>query len=446
MYILTALFVVHAAHSSSPLETNTTMSPNEISVDRSLASSSLLNESSPVTERTPPFLGTGTRISPLGVYERSKLVGQLEADRANRRFTPNLRTNHMSEETIIGKIEIGRQMYSGHAASIFYIPSRPDLLIKYQVQCADIGTELHPSLREAWFMNDANRSNLAPAIISVSPPTHVCLEQEGKCMFSMPRAKFAECVENGGIVRYTIMNNLSGCSIREYRDIHAARNGAMKFRHAVGIGAAIVEALQRLHLRAHVVHGDIHAGNIMLYDKGGGEDMFLALVDFGMASAYSRLLPEHPIRRLGGWRSAMNTHWQIEGYAWAARDDLFKTIHLVAHLMNPHRYHEIELRMQLDSFGELVGFKRRGNLFQLDSFDPVEAIGDSVFAENKSRIRESLDEILRLVRNVAINDPLPYAEVIHLFKLCIDLARGRSSMTTGTPEPAHSTTASTKSF
>ena len=358
--------------------------------------------------------------SSLDEFDRAKLSSQLTADRENIQYTPNLEKGNVFEETLIGRILLGRHMFSGDTTSIFHIRMRPDLFIKYQVQCSNNDTQVHPALREAWYMSEASRFGLSPAIISVSPPAAVCEEQEGKCMFKMTRSDFASC--EGGIVRYTIMKKISGYSVWEYRRMHALSNGAMSLTSAVTLGAAIVRALERLHLQAGVVHGDINAHNILLQENGENGNQSISFVDFKMASKYSRSLPDQPVLRRGTWKSAVNSPWQIEGYAGAARDDLYRTIHLVANLINTRRYHEIEQMLQRKNLEELLAWKQQGNLFRIDNYDPVEALGDDVGADAKLRIRQSLKQILGLVRNVEINDVLPYSEVIRLFELCQDLS------------------------
>ncbi len=78
--------------------------------------------------------------------------------------------------------------------------------------------------------------------------------------------------------------------------------------------------------------------------------------------------------------------------------------------------------LQRKNLEELLAWKQQGNLFRIDNYDPVEALGDDVGADAKLRIRQSLKQILGLVRNVEINDVLPYSEVIRLFELCQDLS------------------------
>ena len=79
----------------------------------------------------------------------------------------------------------------------------------------------------------------------------------------------------------------------------------------------------------------------------------------------------------------MNTRWPIDGYEWAARDDLIEAIQLFAHLMNPREYHTIERQIERQGIEAIRIWKERADWFVTDPYDPVEALGASASAKKE---------------------------------------------------------------
>ena len=413
----------------------TTMSPNIIQVARALDDIGLItggrNASALAEFRKRMYDIPILRYS--DHHAKTLFIKQIPIDKESEEFAPNLEEGVMEEETRIGRILLRpRPMFRGHSSIIFYIRGRPDLLIKYQVSCKNY--EIHPSLREAWYMSKANERGLAPPILAVSPPALLCATKSGKCDFTMSQAYFDKCLASGGAVRYTIMGHVNGQTLFGLRSNPGyAVGGALQLYTATTIGEGLIRTLWGLHSELKIVHGDIHQGNVMLYeDPERGTVKYLTLLDFGRAFHQSHYISQYPIRPFGEWRSHMNTQWQIEGYAWAARDDLYKAIQVVAQIMNPYPYYEMELEYESRGSRRLKEWKETANWFVTDIFDPVDLLGDTISERNKSLIRISFERILNMVRSMPINGPLPYAELVKELQLCTELSQPRSGLSNST--------------
>ena len=237
-----------------------------------------------------------------------------------------------------------------------------------------------------------------------------------------------------------IMERVKGMTLNEARtSIYGSANGAMNILNACKISYAVLHTLARLHEKAQVVHGDIHTGNIM-FDPSIGK---IQLIDFGRAFRRTRM-PEKPIYRHGANSEYMNSLWQIEGYDWAARDDVIKTIQMLAHLMHPFSYHLREKEMEKRGVAVLCKWKKDGDWFRTDAFDPVEATSFS--SEVKEAIRDSLANILRIGRSLEINQRIPYQSILDELAHCADLVRSAleiNATTTFAPIGDNNTTTTT---
>ena len=381
-------------------------------------------------------------ISQIGSDAEMKLRSQISADRRNIEYTPDMTVYHSTtllEITPVGYITLGSPIYRGSQSIVFSINEFPDLVVKYQVQCDNFDTELHPLLRDAWYTEEAHAFGLAPHVVFLSPPAGLCPTKQGKCeFFKILEEEFTTCRRNNGVVRYMISTRSNATTLHVLRTspFYGNRSGAMNLHNAVRIGLGLIHTLARLHVEAKIVHGDIHTSNVLL-DMDAGT---LVLLDFGRAFRNIQTHPDTPMRARGDWFDYMNTQWQIDGFAWAARDDLNKAIQLIAHLMNPFTYHDLEKRFEKQGYTALKLWKERSDWFVTGLHDPIDTLG--VPAVNKEAIHRSLENILRIVRRLPINGPLPYQALATELSACIELSKSRGSFasTTTTMTPNITTT------
>jgi hypothetical protein len=365
----------------------------------------------------------------------ARLESQGAEDVANDPFTPNT-TSAWKEATPIGTITLGSMIHRGVGSAVFQVYEFPQFLIKYQVHCSALNSEIHPLLRDAWYMKASRQAiGRSPEVHFVSPPSGICLRRGGKCEFTMAPADWQTCVDQQGTLRYMIMDRSRGQSLHRFRmDRFASANGAMRFRDAMLVGRSLISLLQRLHEEAEIVHGDIHTPNIMIEQDVVSRSFRLQLIDFGNAFRRSNeKLPESPIWPAGHWFHQLWSAWQIAGYAWGPRDDIMRAIQTIAHLMHSNDYFEFERQIARLGYRALQSWKTLGNWFILDrESDPVAAL--AVPEDNKRRIYEMLEYILRLGRGMQINQRPPYEELIGVMTQCVDLALPSTPVST-TSEP-----------
>jgi len=358
----------------------------------------------------------------IGVDVSRKLRSQFVEDRLNLDYEPQM-DNHLYQPTPLENMSLTTVVYKGHQSVVFGVAERPDLLIKYEVQCTDFDIEVHPILRDGWYMKEASEGGLAPKVLFISPPSFLCEEKKGKCeYFRMSRASFSRCKTDNGIVRYLIMKRVDGITLEALRTYprYGRRNGAMHLYNAAQLTRELVRYLQVLHKEMKIVHGDIHTSNVMFAQSPSSTRLYL--VDFGRAFRLRTDLPEIPKVQRMEWNQIMNTQWQIDGYEWAARDDLNKAIQLFAHLMNSREYHTLERQIEQQGIPAIRVWKERSDWFITDDYDPVEALGASVSLSAKKEIKQAFRRILRTVRNLPINGPLPYASIIEDLTICCYLS------------------------
>jgi hypothetical protein len=225
------------------------------------------------------------------------------------------------------------------------------------------------------------------------------------------------------------------------------------FKTAMALGASLMSTLETLHRIAGIIHGDIHLGNVMVELNTSGE-FNLKLIDFGRA--FPNLpMPSEPKYPLASFYHYMFSVWEIEGYYAAARDDVVRALQLVAHLMNPPEYFDMEERLQRLGPNMLLKFKKTANIFMVyphkltsgqttnsvtasdGSFDPVSKL--KVAPETSAKIRENLAKILQIAQKMNnVNSIPPYEEIRLLFEELYDLSTEVSEPSQNSPTESNS--------
>ena len=154
------------------------------------------------------------------------------------------------------------------------------------------------------------------------------------------------------------------------------------------LGKRLIEMLRQLHDEAGVIHGDIHAGNVC-FDRNEQE---LKLIDFGRANLIEEGGEEF-VREPFTWTDPLLTHWNIAGYRETRRDDVMKALMLMATLTNGSKY--VELLSKLTA-QESYQFKAEQQLFKVSD----------------EKLRQSLDEILAIVRATQLDERPDYETIL----------------------------------
>ena len=355
---------------------------------------------------------------------------QLRNDEWNAEWTPNTRLTHQySENSFIGAIQITNVIHRGKMSVVARIPNHQGRLIKYEVNC-EPKKSVHPLIRDFWYMNDANAIGIAPAALFLSPPSELCDYQEGKCAFDMTDDDFERCRNEGGILRYMIMEEARGVSLHNFRrqKFHNS-SGNMGIRNSLSIGAKLIDLIQRLHEDARVVHGDIHSPNVMIDYNDETGNFTLQLIDFGLAfNNKAQGWPENRIRNPGYFYHQLHTIWQMEGYHWAPRDDIAKAFQVMAQMMHSFLYLDYEARVAEAGANFLRDWKNKQNWFVTPIFDPLQKF--KTFQRIKDMITNQLFDLLQMVRALRINDPIPYTNMGSRMIECLENLPARANSTT----------------
>ena len=360
------------------------------------------------------------------------LESQMALDHRHDLFTPSTEFVELAEYTPFGELEVGELIARSSESTVFTLPGMPDLLIKFQTNCYEVlhnhevgDAVVHPLIFDQWYGMEAAAQNLALTPVFVSPPAPLCPTMTGICNFpGISSFEYQVCQGAGASVRYMLIRKSKGHSLR----VSAIRmGGVMPFKLVMNVGAAMMELLERLHLDANIVHGDIYENNVFFEPIDSAGNYELRLIDFGRASRLVSDIPNTPTRQRNGRIHFLYTQWMIDGYQWAPRDDVMKMIQMLNHLLHtPNEYIQIEQHYMEMGYEAQKEFKMNGDLFspivpwgperRLDAVEPL-----PVTEEVKGLIRRELEHILRMVRGLQNpNSVVPYDALREAFRNCAD--------------------------
>ena len=345
-----------------------------------------------------------------------------EVEHGNVVYEPQLRQPFEIAGPIFGALMVTKYIASSTVSSVFSAKrSGINVVIKYQADCEQLTAEpVHPLQSD--FMNGriAAAAGVSPAVHFISPAIPISRFCRGSSVNSVcspprvnPRAKLqftvfhqrgraTQCMTHG-VVRYMIMEKVGSC-------LHAeVVNGPLDPVKAIEYGIEVIESLRNLHERAGVIHGDIHAGNVchrLTPPAGGG----LALIDFGFALPVAEESGV-PVRGRFNWTHPSLTPWQLEGYNFARRDDIYKTLYMMSYLMWGKEAFNKMLEDHSSSVELLLVWKSEGPLFEHGASGPF---SNSLMA---GPARAALSAVHGVVMELGVNEVgklaiLPYQDII----------------------------------
>ena len=345
---------------------------------------------------------------------------QPQLDEAFDEFTPDLTTNFEYVRGL-GNLTLGRRIAKGYFAVIFEVIERPDLLIKYQCNCDQMDDDVHPLLLDFWLGSEASRAGLSPQPHFVSPAAAFPLERTMKTDIWLENDdEWASCRDKGGVFRYLLIDN-AGSSLGQV--MTTLPDGRFDVGQSLDLGIKLIVLLQSLH-KIGIVHGDVHPGNICL-----GKDGNLQLIDFG-CSFYTELERDAQVIDSLSFVHPGLSPWQLQGRQTARRDDVYKAMSLMAHLMIGPKYSALAEFKEKIGGRELMAWKQAGPFFASTTkeyaFDPI---GESpLVPEGKRKVLTSrLEAAFRMV--VGIRSPVREIS----YHLIADVIRGVRGMLFDSP-------------
>ena len=398
------------------------VAPPDLVFDDPRDSETVSEEDQPVIQRyiesySPEFLGN------LTVSDREILDAQIAADAVNDMYAPEdedpSSNEPVDELTPFGVLTLGKRIHAGAQSVLYETIERPDLIIKYQTNCDELDEYvLHPLLLDYWYMLESFRVRLSPEPLFLSPPSLFTRNprRPRKYRFRMDADEAEFCEEQNGVVRYMIMRKSEGVTLSHFRN----RFGDMIVPVAIAaeITIAIVRSLQKLHERTQIVHGDIHPGNILLENTIVPGMIRIQFIDFGRAFRDSRTLSNERVFPIGHWNHFLCSPWQIDGRAWARRDDVYRAIHGFATIINPVEYWTREdAILRFITPHQIIDRKMNRFMFLMTQPRTFDVIINSSFG-NTTRRALLTTELVTLQKNVTegftdINAPIAYGAITH---------------------------------
>lgn len=329
---------------------------------------------------------------------RRFIAAQWQADRLHPESTPLLRFDRERIRLPSGAhwVGLGRRLARQTGSVIFELSSpHNELVVKYQANCDYLGLE-HPLIRDYWFQHYLAPLGIGPRVHFLSPATRLSRVVTAKTSFARPLGEFLQCAADiRSHVRYMVMDRAS-YSVYERINRGSELLPSLRFRYAVQVMIFVVRILQELHAR-DVIHGDIHPGNVM------GFNGTIGLIDFGLAKFGSELA-QYPAQTATGYVHCYHTPYELDGFQYSFRDDLFRTLLVGTMLMHGQDYVDYCLQLESDS-PRMHVLKKSAFLF--DFYGDVTLSLNSVSSDNKRAIRERLDHVLYLARTVPSLEAVP---------------------------------------
>jgi hypothetical protein len=376
------------------------------------------------------------KLPKLSPFTREILTDQFAMDDVENSI-PNIYDDHREKISKIGELFLRKNIYYGMFSSVFELADstgRPTpYIIKYEWNCDDFGANVHPLIRDYKFGTEASQIGISPKPIAISAPAKFKGLKTRKTNFHLTFEDIKWCTSFQSNLRYIVMEKVEGISAKDMRDRDCPNKICDMFR-SLSITYYTLLGLEELH-NAGIVHGDIHWGNIMFeftkdrrivlnYDTENDKVIGLKFVDFGRSSRLGNH-PAEPIYPFGEHLHYMFSHWQIAGYAWSARDDVYKTLVMLASLINDFdEFFEHQNSFEKASGSDLFEWKSNGFIFQVPGakYDPFEKLSAILTQEKISIIRKNLQIVLDLVRSLDdINGPIPYRDIVNPIGECMDL-------------------------
>lgn len=292
------------------------------------------NKPNPEPDLLPPFVGTETHrpdMSPLGNLIFVSTIARTSGSNVFEAVTTG------SDKTVV---------------------------VKYTTDCAErlsgSKEQMHPLEKEFVFLAVLNETCLVPATYYLSAESRISDHTRfvGRVMSDLLQLKFDACRNAGTTVRYMVQEK-AGISIHDFFDRFQEESSPQEYiKSVINAGISMVYKLAQLHSKG-IVHNDIHASNILL--RSDQQDFVnvewddLVFIDFAYADFFPAYLGAD--KKLERPRSDLRRYvlspWQLGGHRPGPRDDLYRAIQMVAHLLshgelfrdyNALLLHELEIR------------------------------------------------------------------------------------------------------
>jgi hypothetical protein len=255
--------------------------------------------------------------SSFSVRFRRNVVEQIIRDRDSLPYAPSMYDSR-EQSTPFGRLPLDRVVARTETSTIHAVVGE-NVVIKYQADCLEDVTLIHPLLIDFWFLQYLEPFRLSPKPFFVSPPTRLPPVKTHKSNVRISNAGYEMCVRMKSIVRYGIMSKVG-------KNLHAVMydytDQRIPFLDVLVVGRSLIRVLMKLHDEAGVVHGDIHTGNFCMTENRKN----LIVIDFARSRFVQETLVDKQVREPGEWNDPWLSVWEIEGKSIGRRDDVSKAL------------------------------------------------------------------------------------------------------------------------
>ena len=304
------------------------------------------------------------------------------------------------------KLELGRRLGRNQFSTIYKSENPRNLLIKYQCNCENL-FQIHPLLRDFWVMKHLRSTGVTPRAYFVSPAARFPPVRTQKTDFSAPESQQAGCMRYG-VVRYLVMDR-GKCSMYQLAQMTV---DYLQFDQVMQIVILTILQLQKMH-DLGIIHGDIHPGNVILMEDDGWD---IRLIDFGSSMFEDELEMADPMERAPNtYVHCYFSHWNIAGYRFSYRDDIYKALLMGAFLLNGVEFMDYCRGLESD-VEKMIEFKQYSFFFEYPGGRDW-VLGLRVPPSARGSIVSNLREALDLIRGVHMLDQKPpYRAILNELK------------------------------
>ena len=381
-----------------------------------------------------------TRVEPaVAVYSRRLLAhigpmlthgvgaqATLDADYAAAAPRLSQDGEYMVDQSGLHLLPIGPLLFRTRTAVIFAARNDPKKVVKYQHNCDDV-EEVHALVREYIFLRKLQGAGVVPHVYFLSPPVRFPASISLKSDFEISDDQRAACAADAGShIRFMVMERAETSLDALAYDINRAGR-RVPVVEAIKVMIHALLAIEGIHAKG-VIHGDIHWGNLVLLNRGGQQE--LRLIDFGNAM-FADEMELHPVivRVPGSYNHCYFSHWNLAGYRYAYRDDVFKALLVGAFLIHGPKYSAYCVGLESDPQGMML-FKRDSFLFAMPNRDLIAEM--QVDPETRRVVRQQLSNALALARSVDHVDARPdYAAIVAELNNAVDAIQVAQAFTAG---------------
>ena len=317
------------------------------------------------------------------------------------------------EASMIELLPSGQVLWLDHciittgSSSLWAVHGNSDLLVKYQIyMLTDRDMEyFHPLSREYYMMSRIQHMGFTPKVHYLSGPSLL-----------LPRFVSSEKVSHvnmadqnwqsyavGRDVRFMVMERIHGAPLCQMQTFSFTEN------QVALIGFKMLKILQQLHDHAGIVHGDIHAGNLIYESARNG----LKLIDFGLANFIMPANVQGPPRA----QHYLYAPWEQEGFRPERRDDVYRAVIILVEFFVGYNFLEQWFNQQ--SFEESLRAKKFANLFA----PRVKTNSNNPHVTHLTNLHlahlDKWSNILKLAQSVNLNERPPYEAILaQLLTIC----------------------------